>query len=281
MSCLSCFLTLLCCLIAKMQHSTFIVTLAVIAVAALQPCAAIKVAAGQVNSTTGANATETQNQNVDTFLQLMAQAATQGAALIAFPEFSLMGNFDFELCSSEFTVGAFSEVIGAAGSSIDCNATTPLARIGCSDAAKVLHVSYNTVESAAGLFYNTQVVVHDGKIVASYRKFNVFYKSCFSTPTLELVTFVVQNTTFGIFTCYDILFDHPKMDLVREGVKYFSYSSAIPIIGADAVSLFGAENGVNVVSSNANTGQSSIVDHGLTIARAPSGGNFVVIATLA
>ncbi|CUG89448.1 Hypothetical protein, putative [Bodo saltans] len=257
--------------------------IAVVAIAAvLQPChAAIKVAAGQVNSTTGASAVDTQNQNVDTFLQLMSQAVSQGAVFIDFPEFSLMGSFEFDLCSSTFTVAAFGEVIGAAGHRIDCNGTGPLSRIGCSDAAKVLHVSYNTVENAAGIFFNTQVVVHNGVIVASYRKYNVFYKNCFASPQLELITFVVQNTTFGIFTCYDILFEHPKMDLVRAGVKYFSYSSAIPLIGADAVSLFGAENGVNVVSSNANTGQSSIVDHGLTIAQAPSGGNYVVVATLA
>jgi predicted amidohydrolase len=263
------------------MRSSLITALLLVAVH-LQPCAsAIKVAAGQVNSTTGASAAETQNLNVDTFLQLMSQAVFQGATFIDFPEFSLMGSFEFDLCSANFTVGAFGEVIGAAGQAIDCNASGPLSSIGCSDAAKVLHVSYNTVENADGVYYNTQVVVHDGTIVARYRKYNVFYKNCFASPQLELVTFVVQNTTFGIFTCYDILFEHPKMDLVKAGVKYFSYSSAIPIIGADAVSLFGAENAVNVVSSNANTGQSSIVDHGLTIARAPSGGNYVVVATLA
>lgn len=240
----------------------------------------IKVAAGQVNSSSSSTPADTVALNVNTILGLMGDAVAQNVSLVAFPEFALMGDFAFDQCSNTTTVAAFSENVGAAGDAIDCNASTPMARIGCSNAAKVLVVSYNTVEDDQGTFYNTQVVVHNGVLLARYRKYNVFYKSCFASPQLELVTFAVQNTTFGIFTCFDILFEHPKMDLVNEGVKYFSYSSAIPIIGADAVSLFAAENSVNVVSSNAAAGQSSIVDHGLTIARAPSSGNALVVAVL-
>jgi predicted amidohydrolase len=247
-----------------------------------RPCqAVVKVAAGQVESSTAATPAQTVALNVDTILGLMSLAEFQNVSFIAFPEFALMGTFTFGDCSATVTVAAYSEIIGNPGDVINCSESSPIARIGCSTAAKSLVVSYNTVENDAGTFYNTQAIVHNGVLLARYRKYNVFYKSCFASPQLELVTFSVTNVTFGVFTCYDILFDHPKMDLVKQGVKYFSYSSAIPIIGADAVSLFAAENAVNVVSSNNAAGQSTIVDHGLTIARAPASGNAIVVATLA
>lgn len=242
----------------------------------------LRVGAGQVVSVSGSTPAATVQLNVDIIQTLAASAVALNASIVAFPEFALMGNFNFDSCVSPSDLSAYAEPLTTPGGAITCGDGSPMAQIGCSAAAQKLYVSYNTVEAAVdGSYYNTQAIVHNGRLVARYRKYNVFYKKCFTSPALELVTFEVQNVTFGVFTCYDIMFDHPKQDLVAAGVKYFSYSSAIPIIGTDAVKLFSAINQVNVVSSDADAGQSAVINKGLTLVRAgSSAGNVVVVASM-
>lgn len=260
---------------------TVCVALMVASLGLVHSAQAIRLATAQMSSVSKASPSDTVAANVAIVLSLAESAVNANASFVAFPEFSLVGSFDFSSCTDPSAMQAYAEPLGDNGTTIDCTSTFPLAAIGCSSAAKSLTVSYNTVEgNGDGNFYNTQVIVHNGVLVAKYRKFNVFYKKCFTSPLLELVTFSVENVLFGVFTCYDILFDHPKQDLVALGVKYFSYSSAIPLIGTDAVKLFSALNSVNVVSSDASAGQSAIVSKGLTIARAPKSGNVVTVADL-
>ena len=253
----------------------------VVLIASVQFGEAITVATGQVVSKTGSSPKDTISLNVNTIVSLANQAAAAGAALVTFPEFALQGDFQFTKCASPSDTSAYSEALPAVGSLLDCSSQNAASQIGCSSAARTVFISYNTVEAGAnGTFFNTQVVVNNGVLIARYRKLNVFYKDCFNTPTQELVTFVVQNTTFGIFTCFDILFDHPKMDLVHAGVKYFSYSSAIPLVGAEVVRIFSALNHVDVVSSNADPGQSEVVVAGSAVAKAPSSGDSIAVAVI-
>ena len=242
---------------------------------------AIKVSVGQVDSVTGTSPSNTLQLNLNILLNLANDAVSSGAALITFPEFALQGDFAFMKCVSPVNTSGYSEVLVSVGSPLNCSSPSAASQLGCSAAAQSLYISYNTVESDGnGAYYNTQVVVHNAMMVARYRKYNVFYKDCFTTPQLELVTFSVQNTTFGIFTCFDILFEHPKMDLVHAGVKYFSYSSAIPLVGAEVIKLFSASNHVNMVSSNQASKQSEIVADGTAVARASSSGNLIIVADI-
>lgn len=169
-----------------------------------------------------------------------------------------------------------------------CNGTHSIVgAIACSALAQsaLLTVTYNTCElTADGGVFNTEVVVRNGSFVAKYRKFNVFYKKCFDSPALELVTFHVTSRNnsrterFGIFTCYDILWPHPKDDLVKRGVKYFNFASAIPLIATAAVQAFSWLSGSVVVNANAQTGQSAVIQKGSVLAKCTSGSTCVALA---
>lgn len=54
-----------------------------------------------------------------------------------------------------------------------------------------------------------------------YRKYNLFGEAGLTQPfQLEVVKFTIRNNvTFGIFTCFDILFYEPALTLVRNGVR--------------------------------------------------------------
>ncbi|KAK9870138.1 hypothetical protein WA026_006230 [Henosepilachna vigintioctopunctata] len=74
--------------------------------------------------------------------------------------------------------------------------------------------------------FNTDVVFdRTGKVVARYRKYNLFGE--FGTSTTkepELITFETDfGITFGIFTCFDILFQSPPIDLIKKGVRHFLF----------------------------------------------------------
>eukprot|EP00331_Platyophrya_macrostoma_P020513 CAMPEP_0176475806 /NCGR_PEP_ID=MMETSP0127-20121128/43803_1 /TAXON_ID=938130 /ORGANISM="Platyophrya macrostoma, Strain WH" /LENGTH=244 /DNA_ID=CAMNT_0017871427 /DNA_START=62 /DNA_END=792 /DNA_ORIENTATION=- len=243
-------------------------TLLCLVVLSMFPCCfGLRVGAAQMESASDISPWHTIVRNAASMVDIATNATSQNLDLITFAEFLLVGNFDFSSCNngSSFSIAPYSEIVPEAGSLINCSSQFPLAVLGCSDAARHMTISYNTVERATEgnhteLFFNTQVIVANGTVLARYRKYH---------PPLELVTFNVSGVRFGVFTCYDILFDHPKQDLVAEGISYFSYSSAIPIVGATAVQLFSAINKVTVVSSDLTPGQSIIVQKGLTVARTP------------
>lgn len=250
--------------------------------------AGLRVGAAQIVTTTGVSPSDTIRRNAAAIAEVALNATTGGVDFIAFAEFALMGNYDFSSCKSlnhSDGISSYAETLPPVGSPLNCTANLPLSVIGCSEAARYATISYNTVEAVSGAngatqFFNTQVVVFNGTIVARYRKFHPFYTDCFDTPLLELVTFNVSGTTFGVFTCYDIMFNDPKQDLVAMGITHFSYSSAIPLIGTAAVQIFSSLNHVTVVSSDLSFGQSAVVVKGLTLAKAPATGNGVAVADI-
>lgn len=139
-------------------------------------------------------------------------------------------------------------------------------------ASKVLQklaVSYNTCQRnpkgfnpSAPSYYNTQVVVGAGRILAVYPKFHPFFTNCFDKPSLQLTTFntLTSNATFGLFICFDIMFEDPKDLLVKKGIKYFSYSAAIPLVFQTVVGGFSGMNGVIVAASNMDGSSTVFVD---------------------
>ena len=158
-------------------------------------------------------------------------------------------------------------------------------------------LSVNLCEAAAnGTHYNTQVVLRGTLVVAVYRKRHPWDTQCFAVPDLELVTFrlppsnasaaavgravrvaanavVAPNAAapsgwsrrIGVFTCADILFKHPKDDLVKMGVEYFAYASAIPVaeVPVDGWSLLAK---TTVVNGNMQEGWSAVYRHGKKLA---------------
>jgi len=227
--------------------------------------AAVRVGAAQRLSLTAGSPRDTITSNAE-HIGLMVQNSSY-LDFIAFPEFSLTGNFDFS-CNSESDMLPYSEVLPQPGQSVDCSASTwaPLQHVACK-APQNVTVSYNTVEQSGASVYNTQVIVRNKAVIALYRKYHPFYTKCFAKPSLELVTFEVKGLTFGVFTCYDILFPDPKDDLVKKGIRYFSYSSAIPLIGQITVDLFSGLNHVTVVSANNDLGMGGVAVNGTFVSQ--------------
>lgn len=107
--------------------------------------------------------------------------------------------------------------------------------------------------------YNTDVVFdREGIVIARYRKFNLFgeYPKT-TTAEPELVTFTTDfDETFGIFTCFDIIFDTPTLELVRQGVKNFIFPtmwfSELPFLTAlQTQQMWAYENNVTFISAGA------------------------------
>ena len=67
--------------------------------------------------------------------------------------------------------------------------------------------------------YNTDVAFDtDGRLLAKYHKQHLFFEDAFDTP--EMVNHAIFTTSFGVqfgmFTCFDILFEKPALDLVYQ-----------------------------------------------------------------
>ncbi|XP_044748497.1 vanin-like protein 1 [Coccinella septempunctata] len=108
-------------------------------------------------------------------------------------------------------------------------------------------------------FYNTDVVFdRDGKVIARYRKNNLYLEPDTNRPKVpELVTFETDfGKTFGIFTCFDIIFESPPIKLVRKGVKNFIFPTLwipeLPFLTTNQVQQMWAQgNDVNLLASGA------------------------------
>jgi hypothetical protein len=210
---------------------------------------------------------------------LQSTVGSSEYGLINTPEFLFTPNLQFSAPGSCSGTGTNASGVLAAkycfavqrtGESLGCADGLPLEsparRVGCHPYLlnhSTMAVSINVCELARnGSLYNTQMLLRGGKVAGVYRKYHPFFTNCFSKPALELVTFDVQGARFGVFTCFDIVFNDPKMDLVKMGVKLFSYSMAMPTLGSDAVKLFSWTSQVSLVYSNADAGQTSIIVNG-------------------
>ncbi|XP_052873330.1 vanin-like protein 1 [Anopheles cruzii] len=74
--------------------------------------------------------------------------------------------------------------------------------------------------------YNTDVVFdRNGTVIARYRKYNLFREAGTSIPAApELVTFETDfGVRFGVFTCFDILFSQPTLQLIKQGLRDFVF----------------------------------------------------------
>lgn len=107
--------------------------------------------------------------------------------------------------------------------------------------------------------YNTDVVFdHDGKLLAKYHKQHLFYEKAFNTPTkCEIVTFVTSfQVRFGVFTCFDMLFKDPAIDLVQTyGVQNIVFPTAwyhgFPmLISIEFQQAWSRTNCVNLIGAN-------------------------------
>ena len=178
--------------------------------------------------------------NLQSFELLIQQAHVQGVQLIVFPEDGITGA-DFV---TRATLHPYLENIPA----VNEDAINPclndsfddrpvLQRLSCMarEYDMVLIANMGDVQECSsstdphcpddGRYqFNTDVVFDsDGSLLAKYHKTHLFTGESLTfnfPPHDEVVTFKVSfGVTFGIFTCYDILFCNPPFELIQEGVK--------------------------------------------------------------
>ena len=106
--------------------------------------------------------------------------------------------------------------------------------------------------------YNTDVVYGpDGLFITKYHKYNLFYEFQFDSPdTCDMTTFDTRFGKFGVFTCFDILFEDPPVTLVE---SYNITDIVFPTAWMDAGpfltsiqfhSSFAVAHGVNFLAAN-------------------------------
>ncbi|XP_033748547.1 pantetheinase-like [Pecten maximus] len=107
--------------------------------------------------------------------------------------------------------------------------------------------------------FNTDIVYNpNGTLIAKYHKQNLFFEYQFDFPsTTEVVTFNTPFGLFGMFTCFDIIFHDPTIDLINLGVRNIvfptAWMDAPPLLGAVQFhSAFARGMGLNFLSANIN-----------------------------
>ncbi|KAJ8916581.1 hypothetical protein NQ315_000225 [Exocentrus adspersus] len=192
----------------------------------------------------------------------------QDLELILFPESTLGGG-----ASSATTVPLpFTEV---ACNSFDSTYKDYLKRFSCAAIEYNTTIVVNLMEkenctsnnatgfcpSSGIVYYNSDVAFNNsGGVIGRYRKWNLFGEYQKSKPAqVELVAVTTQNNnTFGIFTCFDILFLEPPLNLTRDlGLKNILFPtmwfSELPYLTAlQTQQMWAHETNVNFLSAGAN-----------------------------
>ena len=179
-------------------------------------------------------------KNLQSFELLMQQAHVRGVQVIVFPEDGITG----DAFVSRATCYPYLENIPAVGGDVinpclnnSFDDRPVLKKLSCMarEHAMVLIANMGDVQECTSSIdpycprdghyqFNTDVVFDsDGSLLAKYHKTHLFSGEALIfdfPPSAEVVTFKVSfGVTFGIFTCYDILFCDPPFKLIQESVK--------------------------------------------------------------
>lgn len=219
-------------------------------------------------------ALELMNQNLDIYEQQVTTAAQKGVQIIVFPEDGIHG-FNFTRAS----IYPFLDFMPSPPwvrwnpclEPHRFNDTEVLQRLSCMaiQGGMFLVANLGTKQPCHrsdpgcprdGRFqFNTNVVFSsNGTLLDRYRKYNLYFEAAFDTP--PQVDHIIFDTPFagkfGIFTCFDILFFRPAIELLRDStVKHIVFPAAwmnqLPLLAAIQIqSAFARAFGVNFLAAN-------------------------------
>ena len=158
----------------------------------------------------------------------LVQADLAGAKMILFPEFSF------------FWPKNRNQTLESAKNSSQMIAKVTALLSKCQNVSLVL---YNFCETVNQSLYNTNFVIMKNASIVKYHKSHPWFTKIFDKPSSpDLMTVNFENTTFGLFMCYDIVFKSPSVILREKGIKSFLYNAAIPIVGADVFRIWSLKN---------------------------------------
>ena len=89
------------------------------------------------------------------------------------------------------------------------------------------------IEEDDGKYFNTAIVIQNGRLLGKYRKVHLFEPNF--QPGTEYPVFTVDGVTFGINICYDARFPEGAAELKRQGAQVIFYplNNRLPTQKAD------------------------------------------------
>lgn len=219
-------------------------------------------------------ALELMKHNLDVYEQQVMAAAQKGVQIIVFPEDGIHG-FNFTRTSIypflDFMPSPRLVRWNPCLEPFRFNDTEVLQRLSCMAIKGQMFLVANLGTKQPCLHsdpgcppdgryqFNTNVVFsNNGTLVDRYRKHNLYFEAAFDTPAkVDLITFDTPFAgRFGVFTCFDILFFDPTIQLLRDAeVKHIVYPTAwmnqLPLLAAIEIQkAFATAFGVSVLAAN-------------------------------
>ncbi|KAK4878066.1 hypothetical protein RN001_010572 [Aquatica leii] len=172
---------------------------------------------------------EKVRKNIDGYLKILDEIEKKHKLdIIVFPEATLTitAFVETKIDISPYTF----EISDSSDSLCTTQETTSLTRLACAAQKLKTYMVINLYERARCKstsecskigwdFYNTNIVLdRNGSVISKYRKFNLFGEYLMNrTKTADIAIFETDfGEKFATFTCFDILFKQPALDLIRK-----------------------------------------------------------------
>lgn len=217
---------------------------------------------------------ELLTKNIEIYQDLASIASSHYANILVFPEFGLTAVRNDNRTSLYDFAENFGEVVD--GTVVPC--TDPvyqsedhfiLRSISCMSMKNKLAVLVNTIESVPctavtddrcpddkQYLFNTDIVLDEkGSFVAKYHKSHEWpgLKPPYDQPEEpSVVTYKSSwGVEYGIFTCFDIMFQDPAVTMVKSGIEHFLYPVMQGEIGEKTlITSFSKRHEVTMLSAN-------------------------------
>uniref|UniRef100_A0A6J0SHZ0 Biotinidase n=2 Tax=Pogona vitticeps TaxID=103695 RepID=A0A6J0SHZ0_9SAUR len=220
------------------------------------------------------SALELMNRNLDVYEEQVMAAVKQGAQIIIFPEDGIHG-FNFTRTSIypylDFIPYPLSVKWNPCKEADLFNDTEVLHRLSCMALKNQVFLVANMGTKQfcthsdpycppdGRYHFNTDVVFSEsGTLIARYRKQNLYFEYAFNIP--PEIDYTIFDTPFagkfGIFTCFDILFYEPAVNLIMQhNVKQVAYPTAwmnqLPLLSAiEFQQAFATAFNINLLAAN-------------------------------
>jgi predicted amidohydrolase len=218
------------------------------------------------------------SKNIELYENLTKVGSENGAKVIVFPEFGLTPVASADERSDLYP---FIEIIPDVNDVplIPCEDSSfsdrpILQRMSCSSRYNNILVLVNMIDNVAcsaatdskcptdnHYQFNTDVLFDEsGAIVAKYHKSHEWPGLLAAydqpdTPSRVSYKSPVIGVEFGLFTCFDIMFEDPARELVKEGVQHFLYPVQQGVWGdATLIPHWSKQNQATILASNVKCG---------------------------
>ncbi len=230
-------------------------------------------------------------KNLDLYVNMTMLAKTKNAQVLVFPEFGLTAT-DAKVRSDLYP---FAEKIPEVStSSYDVPCINPhyqdkviLSTMSCAAKTHQISILVNMIDwvdcdaktdtscpSDGHYQYNTDVVFNEhGEFVAKYHKSHEWTPFIGVYDQVPAPSQVIYKSSFGVdfglFICFDIMFDNPAKELRKQGIEHFLYAVAQGKAGEDTIiKAWSKDNNAVMLSSNLGSGKndcSGIINRGTVL----------------